>query len=339
MHLPSRAMIAVTLALFAPVLPARAAEEVNIYSYNQSERMEPLFDAFTRATGIAVNIVYVDVGLVDRLRAEGARSPADVVMTVDIARLAELAGGGVLQPVEIPEADAAIPAAFRDPAHRWLALTTRARVVYAAKDRVAPGEITTYEALADPRWQGRLCSRPGVSDYNLALTAAMIEHHGVAFTRDWLAGLKANLAHKPSGNDTAQAKAIAAGECDIALGNTYYIGQMLENPELRPAAGAIRLDFPVFEGGGTHVNVSGIGLTLAAPHRENAVSLIRFLVSEEGQSIYARVNSEFSLREGTPLSPAMRDWPALHPDPIDLLAIARHRAEALELMDEVDFDG
>jgi iron(III) transport system substrate-binding protein len=323
------------LALASPAL----AEEVNIYSYNQSERMEPLFDAFTRATGISVNIVYVDVGLVDRLRAEGTRSPADVVMTVDIARLAELADAGVLQAVDLPEVDAAIPAGFRDPDHRWLALTTRARVVYAARDRVPEGEITTYEALTDPKWQGRICSRPGVSDYNLALTAAMIAHHGEDYTRHWLEGLKANLARKPSGNDTEQAKSIAAGECDIALGNTYYIGQMLSDPDLRPAAEAIRMDFPRFEGGGTHVNVSGIGLTQAAPHRDNALALIRFLVSAEGQKIYAEVNNEFPLRPGAELAPVMQGWPPLDPDPIDLLDIARNRPAAVKLMDEVDFDG
>lgn len=330
--------LAALAVLAAPALPASAAE-VNIYSYNQSERMQPLFEAFTAATGIDVNIVYIDTGLIDRLRAEGARSPADVVMTVDIARLAELADAGVLQAVDLPEADAAIPAAFRDPDHRWLALTTRARIVYAAKDRVQPGEITTYEALADPKWRGRLCSRPGHSDYNLALTAAMIAHHGTDYTRTWLEGLKANLARKPAGNDTEQAKAIAAGECDIALGNTYYIGQMLSDPDLRAFAQQIRMDFPVFEGGGTHVNVSGIGLTLAAPHRDNALALIRFLVSPAGQKIYGEVNNEFPLRADAEIAPVMRDWPALHPDSIDLLAIARFRPEALDLMDEVDFDG
>ncbi len=188
-----RRLILPLLALAGPA----AGAEVNIYSYNQSERMQPLFDAFTAATGIDVNVVFVDKGLINRLQAEGRRSPADVVMTVDIARLKELADAGVLQPVTIPEVDAAIPPAFRDPDHRWFALTTRARVIYAAKDRVPPGEITTYEALTDPKWKGRICTRPGLSDYNLALTAAMIAHHGADYTRTWLEGLKANLARKP----------------------------------------------------------------------------------------------------------------------------------------------
>ena len=333
-----RSILAACLAACLAV-PAAAAEEVNIYSYNQSERMQPLFDAFTRATGIAVNIVYVDTGLVSRLQAEAKRSPADMVMTVDIARLAEMAEGGVLQPVTIAAVDAAIPAGFRDPEHRWFAVSMRARVVYSAKDRVAPGEVTTYEALADPKWRGRLCSRSGLSDYNLALTAAMIAHHGADFTRTWLEGVKANLARRPVGNDTEQAKAVASGLCDIALGNTYYIGQMLADPGQAPAAAAVRLDFPVFEAGGTHVNVSGIGMTLAAPHRENALRLMEFLVSPEGQEIYGAVNNEFPLRPGAEVGEVMRDWPALDPDSIDLLEVARNRPAALRLMEEVDFDG
>lgn len=328
-----------TGAALAVLAAPATAQEVNIYSYNQSERMQPLFDAFTAATGIDVNIVYVDSGLVNRLQVEGKRSPADVVMTVDIARLKELADGGVLQPMDIPEVDAAIPAEFRDPVHLWFAVSMRARVVYSAKDRVEPGEVTTYEALTDPKWQGRLCSRSGLSDYNLALTAAMIAHHGEDYARDWLKGIKANLARRPVGNDTEQAKAVASGLCDIALGNTYYIGQMMADPDLAPAAQAVRLDFATFEGGGTHVNVSGIGMTLAAPNHENAVRLMQFLVSPEGQKIYGEINNEYPLRAGAEVSEVMKDWPQLNPDSVDLLDIASNRPAAVKLMEEVDFDG
>jgi iron(III) transport system substrate-binding protein len=319
-------------------LPA-LAEEVNIYSYNQSERMQPLFDAFTKATGIDVNVAFMETGIINRLQAEGDRSPADIVMTVDIARLIELQQGDVLQPVDDPVLEAAIPAAYRDPGKLWFGVTMRARVVYVAKDRVAPGEITTYESLADPKWKGRICTRPGHSDYNLALTSAMIAHHGLDQTRAWLEGLKANLARKPGGNDTAQAKAVVAGECDIALGNTYYIGQMLGDPELRPVAEAIRLDFPVFEGGGTHVNIGGVGMTKAAPNRANALKFMEFLVSPEGQKIYGEVNNEYPLLAGAEVGPEMRDWPKLVPDTIDLADLARYREDALKLMDTVDFDG
>ncbi len=315
------------------------AEDVNIYSYNQSERMQPLFDAFTAQTGIKVNIVYSDTGLINRLIAEGARSPADLVMTVDISRLAELKAANVLQSLTDPALIDAIPAQFRDADNLWIGLTMRGRVIYAAKDRVAPGEVTTYEDLADPKWQGRLCTRSGLADYNLALTAAMIAHHGEAYTKTWLEGVKANLARKPEGNDTSQAKAIAAGQCDIALGNTYYIGQMMEDPELKADAEAVRLDFPVFEGSGTHVNISGIGMTKSAPHPENAVKLMEFLVSPEGQAIYGSVNAEYPLVAGAEISPVMQGWPALTPDTIPLLDIATYRADALRLMEEVNFDG
>ncbi|PZQ99643.1 MAG: iron ABC transporter substrate-binding protein [Cereibacter sphaeroides] len=313
------------------------AEDVNIYSFNQSERMDPLFDAFTAKTGIDVNIAYVDKGI-ERLVAEGDRSPADVIMAVDMARLAEIAKAGVLQPVQSPAIDAAIPPDFRDPGGLWTAITTRARIVYAAKDRVAPGEVTTYEALVDPKWKGRICTRSGLSDYNLALTAAMIAHHGADYTKTWLEGIKANLARPPQGNDRDQAKAIFAGECDIALGNTYYIGQMMDEPDERPAAESLRLDFPVFEGGGTHVNISGIGMTKSAPNKENALKLMEFLVSPEGQKIYAEINNEFPLLKGVELGPVMQAWPAFTPDPVDLMEIAGDRPKALKLMDEVDFD-
>ena len=315
------------------------AVDVNIYSYNQSERLQPLLDAFTAATGIDVNIVYVDTGLVNRLQIEGKRSPADIVMTVDISRLAEMAEGGVLQPVEIPAVDEAIPPEFRDPAHRWFAVSMRARVVYSAKDRVSPGEVTTYEDLADPKWKGRICSRSGLSDYNLALTAAMIAHHGADYTRTWLEGVKANLARKPVGNDTEQAKAVASGLCDVALGNTYYIGQMMADPDLAPAAEAVRLDFLRFQHGGTHVNVGGLGMTLAAPNRDNAIRLMEFLVSPEGQKIYGEINNEYPLRAGAEVGEVMKSWPELRPDAIPLLDIAANRPRALELMEEVDFDG
>ncbi|MGB8622296.1 MAG: Fe(3+) ABC transporter substrate-binding protein [Paracoccaceae bacterium] len=330
------ALLAATTLVSA--VPAALAD-VNIYSFNQSERMQPLFDAFTEETGIPVNVVFVNTGLIARMKAEGARSPADVVMTVDIARLKAVADADLLQPVKSDKLDKAIPAQFRDPNGLWYGMTTRARIVYASKERVEPGAVTTYEDLADPKWKGRVCSRSGLSDYNLALTAAMIAHHGADYTKTWLEGLKANLARKPQGNDRAQAKAIWAGECDIALGNTYYIGQMLKNPEEKEYAEAVRLDFPVFEGGGTHVNISGIAMTKSSPNPDAAVALMEFLASPEGQRIYGEINSEFPLREGVKVDPVMADWPDFTPDNIDLLKIAEERPLALKLTEEVDFDG
>jgi iron(III) transport system substrate-binding protein len=326
--------LAAAAALAAPALAA----EVNVYSHRQPELVKPLFDAFTAETGIEVNVAFVDKGMVERLLAEGSRSPADLVMTVDIARLSEVVGAGVTQPVASPALDA-IPAAFRDPEGHWYGLTARARIVYASKERVADGEVTTYEDLADPKWKGRICTRPGTHDYNLALTSAYIAHHGEAATKTWLEGLKANLAQKPQGNDRSQVKAIWAGECDISLGNTYYMGAMLKDPEQKDWANSVRIVFPEFEGGGTHMNVSGVAMTRAAPNREAALKLMEFLASDEAQRIYAEVNTEFPVTPGVPASDLVQSWGEFTPDDLNLMTIAANRPAALRLMEEVDFDG
>ncbi len=319
----------------APVL----AQEVNVYSYRQPELIKPLTDAFTADTGIAVNVAYLDKGMIERLRAEGDRSPADVILTVDIARLAKAVEAGVTQPVSSEVMQANVPAEYRDPGGQWWGLTTRARIVYASKDRVAPGEVTTYEDLADPKWRGRICTRSGTHAYNIALTAAMIAHHGEDYTRGWLKGLKSNLARRPQGNDRAQIKAIWAGQCDISLGNTYYMGKMLENPEQTEWAKAVRLDFPVFEGGGTHVNVSGVAMTKAAPHPQEALKFMEFLTSPEAQEIYAEANYEYPIAPGAKPAALVASWGSFTPDTVNLMDLAGLRAAALRLTQEVDFDG
>jgi iron(III) transport system substrate-binding protein len=328
------------LALLALVFATPTlADEVNIYSHRQPELIQPLMDAFTSETGIAVNIAFVDKGMAERLKAEGDRSPADLVLTVDIGRLIELADAGVTQAVEDPLLMANIPAEFRDPANHWFGLTTRARIIYAAKDRVQPGEITTYEDLADPKWLGRLCMRSGLNDYNVALTAAHLSHHTPQETMAWLTGVKANLARKPTGGDRDQVKSIWAGECDIALGNTYYIGQMLDDPEQVDYAKAVRIDFPVFAGGGTHMNVSGIAMTKAAPNKEAALKLMEWLTSDEAQEIYAGTNYEFPVKAGVDRSDLVESWGNFAPDAVALAAIAALRSEAVKLIETVDFDG
>ncbi|MCB2143278.1 MAG: extracellular solute-binding protein, partial [Rhodobacteraceae bacterium] len=262
--------IMLSLPLLAIALPA-AAQEVNVYSHRQPELVQPLFDAFTKETGIAVNVAFVDKGMVERLVSEGSRSPADLVMTVDIARLAEIVDAGVTQPVESDVLSANIPAEFRDPDNQWFGLTSRARIVYASKERVADGEVTTYEDLADPKWQGRICTRPGTHDYNLGLMAGIIAHDGEEAAKAWATGLRANLAHKPEGNDRSQVKSIWAGECDISLGNTYYMGAMLADPEQKEWADSVRIVYPVFNDGGTHVTVSGVAMTKAALNKAEAI--------------------------------------------------------------------
>lgn len=318
-------------------LPA-LAEEVNIYSHRQPELLKPLTDAFTAKTGIAVNTAFVGSGMVERLQAEGDRSPSDLVMTVDVARLGEVKDAGVTQPVEDPALDV-IPAPLRDADSDWFGLTTRARIVYASKERVADGEVTTYEDLADPKWQGRICTRPFADDYNVALTAAYLAHHGEEATKTWLEGVKANLAKKPEGNDRSQVKSIWAGECDISLGNTYYMGKMLGDPEQKEWADSVRIIFPTFEGGGTHVNVSGVAMTKAAPNKEAAQKLMDFLVSDEAQEIYAETNFEFPVVADVKRSELVESWGEFTPDDIPLSEISALRPQALTLIEEVNFDG
>ncbi len=322
----------------AVALPALA--EVNVYTTRQPDLIQPVIDAFTTETGIAVNLAFVEEGLVERLVAEGERSPADLVMTVDIGNLQQVVDAGVLQPVQSEVLEAAIPANLRSPDDLWFALTERARIVYASTDRVAEGEVTTYEDLADPKWQGRICSRSGVHNYSLALLSAVIAHHGEEYAKEWAEGLKANLAVRPQGGDRDQVRSIWAGECDISLGNTYYMGQMLEDPEQVEWTEAVRIEFPTFEEtGGTHVNVSGIGMTQAAPNREEALQLMEWLVSPEAQAIYAEENHEYPVVPGSEVSELVAGWGEMTPDTLDLTELASHRATALRIMEEVNFDG
>jgi iron(III) transport system substrate-binding protein len=327
------------LASVAASLALPALADVNVYTTREPALIQPVIDAFTAETGIAVNLAFIEEGLVERLQAEGARSPADLVLTVDIANLQQIVNAGVVQAVESEVLTAAIPAELRSPDNLWFALTERARVVYASRERVAEGEITTYEDLASEKWRGRICTRSGTHNYTLALLSAVIAHHGEEAARDWAAGIKANLARPPEGNDRAQVRAIWAGECDISLTNTYYMGQMLADPEQVPWTEAVTIVFPTFENGGTHVNVSGMAMTQAAPNRDEAVQLMEFLVSPTAQAIYAEVNHEYPVLEGAALSDLVASWGTLDADSMDLTTIAGHRATALRIMEEVNFDG
>ncbi len=327
-------------ALIALLLASPAiAQEVNVYSHRQPELIQPLVDAFTAETGIAVNVAFVDKGMAERLVAEGSRSPADLILTVDIARLMQIVDAGVTQPVQSDVLTANIPATLRDPGNQWFGLTARARIVYASIDRVKPGEVTTYEDLASAKWKGRICTRSGLSDYNIALLSAYIAHHGEGAAKTWAAGIKANLARKPDGGDRDQVKAIAAGQCDIAIGNTYYIGQMLADPDQRAAAEAVRIDFPNFDGNGTHMNISGVAMTKSAPNRDNALRFMEWLSGDTAQKIYADTNNEYPVKPGVLASALVTGWGAFTPDNLPLADIASHRAAALRIMEEVNFDG
>jgi len=320
---------------------AFAGGEVNVYSYRQPELIQPLLDAFTKETGIETNVLFLDKGLVERIQAEGVNSPADILLTVDIARLVEAKEGGVTQPVlNDPIIEKDIPGNLRDPEGEWFGLTTRGRVDYASKERV-PQQSITYEELADPKWKGKICIRDGQHSYNIALFASMIAHHGLDYTRTWLTGLKNNLARKPDGTDRSQAKSIYSGECDIALGNTYYVGLMLTNehePEEKVWANSVKVIFPNAEDRGTHVNISGVAMTKYAPNKENALKLMEFLASGEAQEIYAKQVFEYPVLPGAQPSDVVKGFGPIKPDTLSLTEIAAHRKEASELVDEVGFN-
>lgn len=329
--------IYVTLLILgaAPVF----GSEINIYSYRQPFLIQPLTDAFTEQTGIKVNVAYLRKGMIERMKAEGKRSPADVVLTVDISRLAAVVEANLTQPVLNKTLEKNIPTIYRDPDNHWFGLTTRARIIYASKDKVPDGEVTTYENLADPKWKGRICTRSGTNAYTVALTSAIIHHHGAEKAEEWLRSVKNNLARKPQGNDRAQVKAIWAGECDIAIGNTYYMGKMLKDPEQKAWADSVRIVFPVFENGGTHVNISGIALAKYSPNKENAVKLMEFLSSPEAQKIYAFANFEYPIAPNAEPAELVKNWGTFRPDDVNLMDLAKLRSTALKLTEIVDFDG
>ena len=317
---------------------ALAAGEVNVYSYRQPPLIDPMFAAFTKETGIKVNVVSADKGLIERLRQEGANSPADLLLSVGIDQIVDAVDAGVTQPVQSAVLDKRIPANLRDPQGHWFALTQRARVVYAGKTSPEANAIKAYEELADPRFKGKICTRPGSHAYQIGLLAAVIAHHGEAKAEAWLTGLKANLAHKAGGNDRSQVKAVMEGKCALSLGNTYYYGYMLAEPEQKSWAEAVNPVFPTLGGDGTHVNVSGISLTRAAPHKAEAVKLLEYMVSDEAQRLYAEKNNEYPVVPGVELSAILKQMGALKGDPIDLAKVASYRAQAVRLNNKVGYD-
>lgn len=343
MHLKFVVPIIAAAGIIAPsifVQNSVSAEEVNLYSFRQPFLLKPLSDAFTKQTGIIVNSVYAKTGVLERIKAEGANTAADVVLTVDIGRLYEMAEAGVLESIHSPIIDAAVPTAYRDPDGQWFSLTSRARVIYVSKDRVAPGAITNYSDLIKLAYRGKVCIRSVKHDYNVALIAAMIAYKGEAGTETWLRGLKKNLARKPQGNDRAQAKAIFEGECDVALMNTYYMGIMATNekdPVQKEWAAASRIVFPDKDGG-THINVSGAGVVKSAHNKTNAIKFIEFLLSDESQRIYAEKNMEYPIKAGVALHPIVASWGTLNPDTISLKKVAELRATATRLIDTVGIE-
>lgn len=330
------AFLAVSSAFAGSI--ALAQDEVNVYSYRQPFLIEPFLEEFTDETGIDVNIIFGDQGLTERLKREGRNSPADVILTVDIGRLQELVDEDVTQPIVDDVIEANIPEQYFGQDNQWVGLTSRARVFFTSVERMEPGEIESYEDLADPRFKGRICTRPGDDAYNVALIASMIAEHGEEYTKEWLEGFKNNLARKPQGNDRAQIKAIRDGVCDIAIGNTYYYGKMMEDEEQRSWAESARIEFPNQNGRGTHVNISGMALAKHAPNEEAAYELMRFLTEETAQSMYAEVNYEYPLNPDVSASDTVASWGAFKADDVSLAEVADLRRRATELVNEVGFN-
>ena len=326
------------LAAAASTSALAQSGEVNVYSYREQKLIQPLFDAFTKDTGIKVNVVSASSGLEQRIATEGANSPADVLLTVDVARLQDAVNAGIAQPVKSATLDKAIPAQYRDPNDLWYGISMRARVVYASKERVKQDAIT-YEELSDPKWKGKICIRSGQHMYNNALFAAYHAKHGETKTEEWLKGLKANLAQKPSGGDREVARDIAAGKCDIGLGNTYYWALMNDKEaERKPWADATRVILPTFQGGGTHVNLSGVVLAKHAPNKASALKLMEWLVGEQAQHLYADMNYEYPLLSEVKINPTIAAYGTLKPDALSLAEVAKHKKAAANLVDKVGFD-
>jgi len=345
--LRSRALPSLRLAVAACLIGGAflagsqaGAQELNLYTVREPGLIKPLIAAFTDKTGIKVNTVFMNDGLAERVEAEGARSPADLLMTVDIAKLLEIVDKGLAQPVRSATLEAAIPAQLRDPDGRWFALSLRARLVYAAKTRV-DAQAITYEELADPKWKGRICIRSGQHPYNTALIAAYIAHHGEAAAETWLRGVKANLARKATGGDREVARDIMGELCDLGVGNSYYVGLMRSGaggPDQEKWGQAIRVLLPVFSNGSTHVNASGVVLAKYAPNRDQAIRFMEFLVSDEGQKIIAQANFEYPVKAGAPMSPLIAELGELKPDTLPLAEMARHRKTASLLAERIGFD-
>ncbi len=319
---------------------AAQAQEVNIYSYREVQLIEPMLKAFTEKTGVRTNIVFARDGLNERMAAEGRNSPADIILSADVSRLVEAKSLSLTQPFVSAAMAARLPAMAQDPEGHWIALTMRARVILASRERVAETEIS-YEQLADPKWKGRICMRSGQHAYNTALIAAMVAHKGEAETERWLIAVRDNLAQRPAGGDREQVRDVFTGKCDIAIANTYYMALMatdVKQPQQKAWANSVRVIFPEFSSGGSHINVSGVALAKNAPHKIEALALIAYLTSDNAQALYAEINHEYPVVAGVPASKHVQSWGPWKADTLPLDNLSMLRKKASELVDKVNFD-
>ena len=332
--------ISLSALAFASCLAAgpALAQSVNLYTTREPALLNPVLEAFTRDSGVKVNAVFLKDGLQERIRAEGANSPADVMLMVDVGEINAAADAGITQPVQSAIVDKVVPTQLRGPGNAWVTLTKRARIVIVSKERVKQDAIT-YEELADPKWKGKFCIRAGQHPYNNAFFAAYLARNGAQKTEAYLTALKANTARKPGGGDREVARDILSGQCDIAIINTYYIGLMSQaKNEQKSWYDAIKPLKTTFANGGTHVNVSAAAIAKNAPNKANAVKLIEYMLSEKAQTLYADGNFEFPVNPDVKESAAVKLLGAITPDTTPLADVAKNRKAAADLVDKVGFD-
>ena len=319
-----------------------AKDEVIIYSYRQPFLLKPLLEVFEKKTGIQTKILFLKKGLAERLEEEGNLSPADLVLTVDVYRLNELEKKNLIQPVQSSFLDRHIPKALRHPQNLWFAQSLRARVIYASKKNIPRGTIQNYEDLSNPKWKNQICTRSGKHRYNIGLFASFIAEKGKDKTKEWLKAVKNNLARKPQGNDRSQVKAIYAGECNLSLGNSYYLGVMAnneKNPVQKKWASSVYPITPNQKGLGTHMNISGMALTKYSPNKKEAIQLMEFFLSKEAQKIYVDLNYEFPVRKGVETSDFLKkEFGKFKKNFKGISKIVENSKIASELVDEVRFD-
>lgn len=329
--------LALATLIAALATPALAEGEVNVYSSRKEQLIKPLLDKFTTQTGVKVNLVTgKDDALLERLKLEGDSTPADLLMTADAGRLHRAVEMGLTQAVESEVLKKDIPASLRDPNNHWFGLTSRARPIFYVKGKVKPEELSTYEDLADPKWKGRICVRSSDNIYNQSMVASMLVANGAEKTQAWAEGFVKNFAREPEGGDKDQLKAAAAGQCDIAISNTYYYGQMLasEDAEEKAAAEKLAIFWPNQNDRGVHINISGAAVTKAAKNKENALKLLEFLTSDEAQKWYAESNQEYPAKPGIAPSDLLKGWGEFKADSLNLSELGKNNAEALKIMDK-----
>jgi len=328
-----------TLILTFGATPARSAEEpvLNLYSARHYQTDEALYENFTKTTGIKINrIESGDEQLLERIKNEGAMSPADILMIVDAARLWSAQNQGLFQPVRSKTLEDRIPASMRDPDGNWYGFSSRARVIVYNKAAVNPADVATYESLADPKNRGKVCTRSGSHPYNLSLVAALIAHNGEVKTEAWARDVVANMARTPRGGDSDQIKGVAAGECGIALSNTYYYVRLMRSgkPDEREWAAKTGVVWPDQASHGTHINIAGAGVLRKAPHRENAVRFLEYLAGDEAQAYFANGNNEWpAVRGAVAKNPELESLGTFKADPLPIAALGRNTPAAQKLMD------